>query len=188
MASSAWSSALDDGVLASCLRVRRSRAARRATPRCTASIAPSRRRRRAGRPTWTASAAAVGVPQRVGEVEEQLHCAPEEFDRRHLAAVGVRGRRAASSLRVKVPSHVSQSLPHWLGQPEVVGRDQRLVPRADRERGSVVRPVEFGVALPQQRERVLVGTEPDVQAMFFDPAVRPRGWRRPCRPSRQPRW
>src|SRR6185312_9493485 len=64
---------------------------------------------------------------------------------------------------------IARSIRH----PEVVCRNHRLVPRADGGGGIRCGTVEFGVALAKQREGVLVGTQPDMQAVLLDPSVLP---------------
>ena len=85
-------------------------------------------------------------------------------------ASGSPGRPSACGRRARPNQPVAAPL---VRKAEVVGRDQRLIPVANRSIGIGCRSVEFAVALSKQCEGVLVGAEPDVKAVLLDPAVVP---------------
>ncbi len=72
---------------------------------------------------------------------------------------------------MRAEPHLPVAVPLF-GQRGVVGGDDGVMPGLDRRIRIGCRPVEFGVALAQQREGVLVRSEPDVQPVLFDPAIR----------------
>ena len=107
---------------------------------------------------------------RLRKVEHQSHGAAGELEHRHLPAGGI--RFAGDPV---VASESSQ--PHQpvaaepIGQSQIVAGNQRLIPGFDRRGGIGCGAVDFGVALAEYPERVLVVSEPNMQPVFFDASV-----------------
>ncbi len=120
------------------------------------------------------------VAQGIGEIEQQLEGSSKKTHHCQLPAGCV--RLTGQLVVAGEPSGPYQpAIAPLVRYPEAVGRDQRLIPRADGRRRIRSATVQFGVALPKERKGVLVGTQPDMQAVLFDPAVIAPATMRPFR-------
>ena len=134
-------------------------------------------------PSFRRPSARFGTDATVSRSRDDM---PDVSDCRHLApsAVGsfrellVRAERAEPV----APVPVLQIL-----ESQRRRRDHGVPPRLQ-ARGRVGgRTVELGVTLAQEPKRVVVGAEPEVQAVLLDPSERADGCSFPP-PRRQPRW
>ena len=112
------------------------------------------------------------VGKRLQEVDDQLQGTTQDPGERELAPGGIRlaGEQVVGG---ELPEPVVPTVAAAILEADRPRREHRVAPGLDRRRGIGRRPVELGVALAQQAEGVLVVAQPEVQAVFLDPAVRP---------------